>query len=314
MRIGIDFGGTQIKAAIVENGEVVQSASVDTPVGVPPAIVIDRVAEIVRQLEPRPESVGLAIPGQVDQMGMVWRLPNVPGFESFPVAHELSKRLECPVAVENDATAAALGEHLWGRGRGFSSFFMITLGTGIGGGLVMADKLICGTNGFAGEAGHIRVQEGPDAWPCSCGQHGCAEAYAGTKGMLRRFRELGGEADTIRQIAESARRGESAGQQTFEFMAEALGLLIVKLQNLLDLEAYVFTGGISQSLDLIEPKIRSILRTQCFAPPLGQVPLLVSQLGPRAGMVGAAYLHTVRAAQSKAVAQGDSAARPEPVG
>jgi glucokinase len=299
MRIGVDFGGTHIKAAIVEDGEVSQAVSVDTPQRTPAPVVIDKIAELVRQLEPRPESVGLAIPGQVDSLGMVWRLPNVPGFEAVPIAQELSKRLDCPVAVENDATAAALGEHLWGRGRGFSSFLMVTLGTGIGGGLVMFDKLVRGAQGFAGEIGHIRIHEGAEAWSCPCGQRGCVEAYAGTKGLLRKYRELGGEASKIRQIAESARRGDAAAQATFEFMAQSLGLLLVKLQNLLDLEAYVFTGGISQSFDLLEPTLRAALRDQCFAPPLGQVPLLVSQLGPRAGLVGAAYLHLVRPAQAE---------------
>jgi len=294
-RIGVDFGATQIKAAIVDNGEVVGSAAVDTPRQAPPAEVIDRIADVVHELDRHPLAVGLAIPGQVDYYGMVWRLPNVPGFEAVPIAQLLMTKLDCQVVVENDATAAALGEHLWGRGRGFASYLLVTLGTGIGGGLVINDRLVRGAHGFTAEIGHIRINSSVDAWPCICGQRGCVEAYAGTRGLLRKFAEAGGRATRIRQIAESARRGEPAGLEVFAHMGRWLGGLLVNVQNLLDLDAFVFTGGISQSFDLIEPSLHATMREQAFAPPLGQVPLLVSQLGPRAGLVGAAYLPMVRA-------------------
>ena len=294
-RIGVDFGGTQIKAAVVEEGRIVDSTTVDTPRGGSSQAVIDDIARAVLALTSTPPAVGLAIPGQVDYYGMVWRLPNVPGFEAVPIAQLLMKRLDCHVVVENDATAAALGEHLWGRGRGFASYLLVTLGTGIGGGLVVNDRLVRGAHGFTAEIGHIRINSSVDAWPCICGQRGCVEAYAGTRGLLRKFAELGGQATRIREIAESARRGEPAGLGVFEHMGAWLGGLLVNVQNLLDLDAFVFTGGISQSFDLIEPSLRNTLRSQAFAPPLGQVPLLVSQLGPRAGLVGAAYLPMVRA-------------------
>jgi glucokinase len=256
--------------------------------------VIECIAEAVSTLDDRPEAVGLAIPGQVDYYGMVWRLPNVPGFDAVPIAQKLMRRLDCHVVVENDATCAALGEHLWGRGRGFASYLLVTLGTGIGGGLVINDRLVRGAHGFTAEIGHIRINSSVDAWPCTCGQRGCVEAYAGTRGLLRKFAELGGHATRIREVAESARRGEPAGIHVFEHMGHWLGGLLVNVQNLLDLDAFVFTGGISQSFDLIEPALRATLRGQAFSPPLGQVPLLVSQLGPRAGLVGAAYLPMVR--------------------
>lgn len=292
--IGVDFGGTQIKAAVVAEGEILRSVAVDTPTGEAPHAVVEAIAEAVRRLEITPRTVGLAIPGQVDYYGMVWRLPNVPGFEAFPIAQELTERLSALVVVENDATTAALGEHLFGRGRGFANFLMVTLGTGIGGGLVVNNRLVRGAHGFTGEIGHVRINLSPQAWSCSCGQRGCVEAYAGTRGLLRKFRELGGEAQRIREIAERARRGEHAGVQVFEHLGHHLGLLLVNVQNLLDLDAFVFTGGIAQSFDLIEPSLRFTLRHQAFAPPLGQVPLLVSKLGPRAGLVGAAYLPMMR--------------------
>jgi glucokinase len=290
----VDFGGTRIKAGLVREGTILKTAAVDTPAGESPDQVVASIVHAVEQLQVCPHSVGLAIPGQVDYYGMIWRLPNVPGLEAFPIAESIGRRLGCNVVAENDATTAALGENLWGRGRGFADFMMVTLGTGIGGGLIANNKLVRGAHGFAGEIGHIKIDRSPEAWECNCGQRGCAEAYAGTKGLVRRFRELGGEATTIREIAESARRREPAGLQVFQQMGETLGLLLTNIQHVLDLEAFAFTGGIAQSFDLIEPSLRKTLRSRAFAPPLGQVPLLVSQLGARAGLVGAAYLPMMR--------------------
>jgi glucokinase len=256
--------------------------------------VLDSIAAAVLTLGSDPNAVGVAIPGEVDSEGRCWRLPNVPGFEGVHVAEELARRIGCPVAVENDATTAALGERLYGRGRDYASFLMVTLGTGIGGGLVLGHQLYPGAYGFAAEVGHINVDRSDSAWICSCGLFGCMEAYAGTKALVRKFRELAGhEVEEVLPIAASARRGEPAGVQCFEMMGRALGRGLADIQNLLDLNAIVFSGGISASFDLLEPTIREHLRKNTFAPPLGDVALLVSELGERAGVIGAAYLTTL---------------------
>jgi glucokinase len=291
--IGVDFGGTQIKAGVVEGDRIVRSTSAYTPAGAAPGTVLDAIAQVVKTLEPTPTTVGLAIPGEVDAQGRCWRLPNVPGFEGVEIASELVSRLGARVVVENDATAAALGELLFGHGQGFPSFLVVTLGTGIGGGLVIDSKLRRGRYGFAAEIGHVLIDRSPAAWPCSCGQRGCIEAYAGTRAVLRRFTELGGQGTEILHVAESARRGEQAGLDAFEMMALALADGLNGIQNVLDLDALVFTGGVSASFDLIEPALRQRLRQRAFAPPLGEVPLLVSELGDRAGVVGAAHLVTL---------------------
>jgi glucokinase len=293
MLIGVDFGGTHIRAGIVEGGEVTRLATTSTRPGSTPNEVLEAIASAALALAPKPEAVGVAIPGEVDADGRCWRLTNVPGFEGVHVAQELAQRLGCPIAVENDATAAALGEQLYGHGRVHPSFLMVTLGTGIGGGLVLGHLLYPGSSGFAGEIGHMNVDRSPDAPTCACGQRGCIEAYAGTYALLRRFRELGGQADEVLPISVSARRGEPAGLRVFEQMGEALGMGLANIQNLLDLNAIVFSGGISASFDLIEPTLRRALRQYSFAPPLAEVPLLVSELGERAGVIGAAYLTTL---------------------
>jgi glucokinase len=293
MLIGVDFGGTTVKAGIVEEGELVRSTSAATRLDTGPKEVLDAIANTVLALTPKPEAVGVAIPGEVNAEGRCWRLANVPNFEGVAIGEELAKRLNCPIAVENDATTAALGEQLYGHGRIHPSFLMVTLGTGIGGGLVLGHQLYPGSNGFAAEIGHNNVDTSVDAPLCACGQRGCIEAFAGTKALLRRFTELGGTATEVLPISVSARRGEEAGTKTFEMMGRALGKGLAVIQNVLDLNAIVFAGGISASFDLVEAHIRSSLREHVFGTPAGEVPLLVSELGERAGVIGAAYLTTL---------------------
>lgn len=293
MLIGVDFGGTQVKAGIVENGVVVRSTAAPTHAGASAADMLDIIASTVLALSSKPDAVGVAIPGEVNSEGRCWRLPNVPGFEGVHIAEELARRLHCPIAVENDATTAALGERLHGHGREHPSFLMMTLGTGIGGGLVLGHQLYPGANGFAAEVGHMKVDSATDAPLCACGQRGCVETYAGTRALLREYAKQGGHATEVLPIAVSARRGEQAGVKTFQMMGTALGRLLANIQNLLDLNAIVFSGGISASFDLIEPYVRRELRAHAFAPPLAEVPLLISELGERAGVIGAAHLTTL---------------------
>lgn len=292
MLIGVDFGGTHVKAGLVSGGEVVRSTSTATRAGSTPKEILDLLASTVLALAPKPESVGIAIPGEVDGDGRCWRLTNVPGFAGIHIAEELSRRLYgAQIAVENDATSAALGERLYGHGREHPSFLMVTLGTGIGAGLVLGHMLYPGANGFAGEFGHINVDNTPNAPPCACGQRGCVESYVGTKALIRKYKELGGpDVDEVLPIAASARRGERAGLEVFAMLGEGLGRGVAVVQNLLDLNAIVFSGGVAASFDLIEPHVRKTLATLAFAPPLAEVPLLVSDLGERSGIIGAAYL------------------------
>jgi glucokinase len=291
--VGVDFGGTRIKAGAVRDGAIERSDSIDTRAGAQPAAIFDAIAEMVKRLDLEPSSLGVAIPGECDVEGRCYRLPNVPGFEGVPIAAELARRLGCRVVVENDATTAALGEMLHGHGRKHASFVMVTLGTGIGGGVVIDRRVRRGSHGFGGEIGHVPIDRSPDAPLCNCGLRGCVEAFAGASALLGRYAALGGNgAREVRDIAEAAARGEPAAQRVFEEMGVALGLMLTAVQNVLDLDAIVFSGGVSTSFERIEPTIRSTLRDRAHGPPLGEVPLLVSELGERAGVVGAAHLAT----------------------
>lgn len=292
MAIGVDFGGTRIKAGMVRDGKVTARTVAPTPKG--RKAVLDAVARLVKQLDKRPAAVGVAIPGEVDEQGVCWRLPNVPGFAGVNIVRELSRRLGCPVACENDATAAALAEHRFGHGQRLRSFLLVTLGTGVGGGLCLDGVVRRGSHGFAGEIGHVLVDSSPKAWRCGCGARGCMEAYAGTAGVLRAFARFGGKARNLEQVAQAAREGKKAGLFALAEMGRALGLGLGSIQNTLDLDAIVFSGGASASLDLIEGALRKALASRAFAPPLADVRLLVSALGAEAGIVGAAMLPSLR--------------------
>jgi glucokinase len=294
-RIGVDLGGTRIKVAEVRGGEVLKSESVDTPAHQGPVAVMDAIAGAVKRVSSNPDEIGMAIPGEVDAQGKVWRLPNIPGFEGFEIAKELGKRTGARVCVENDATTAAFGEALYGHGKQFKSFLLLTLGTGVGGGLVIGRQLVRGAHGFGAEVGHMTVDPTPGAPPCACGNTGCLEAFAGTRALLDVFRKAGGTATEVRDVADSAHRGEAAGRAAFASMTRALGIAINSIQNLLDLDGFVFGGGVSKSFDLIEAPLRAELRARRFAEPLSEVPLVVSDFVELAGVVGAAHLPTIDA-------------------
>jgi glucokinase len=287
MKIGIDWGGTGIKGAIVEGANVRNHATAETRVDAGPAAILDDIAALVKRVAPAPQGVGVAIPGEVRADGRCWRLPNVPGFEDVNIAAELHKRIGCEVTVENDAIAAALAERLYGWGNKYRSFLLVTLGTGIGGGVVLDGNVRRGAGGFAGEIGHVLVNSDPQAWPCGCGRTGCMEAYAGSAALLRKFKEAGGSASNVRQIAESP---GPAADAVWQMMGQALGTGLATINSTLDLDAIVFAGGVSNSFQLVEPHIRQAMKSRAFAPPLANLPLLVTQLGDHAGVIGAAHL------------------------
>ncbi len=289
--IGVDFGGTQIKIGEVNEAEILRTSCMPTDLRLSPEDLIRGIADGIRQFDPQPGAVGLAIPGEIDANGRCWGLTNVPGFRGIEIGALLSAELGCRVSIENDGFAAALAELLFGHGRQHPSFAILTLGTGIGGGLVIDGEPRRGSHGFAGELGHVAIGSSDDSWPaCGCGHRGCVEAYASTRALLRRFEELGGKAEEPRDIANLADAGDPAAIEVFAMMGNSLGRGIATIQAILDLDAIVFSGGISHAFRHIEAPLRESLGAAAFARPLAEVPLLVSELGEFAGVVGAAHL------------------------
>ena len=228
--IGVDIGGTNLKiGALLPNGEVLYKMTTPSQVQEGRDSVINRIVNAIEEVERRAgeldlAGVGIGIAGAVNQRdGMVVQAPNLPGWEGFRVVEELSEVLSCPIVIDNDANVFTLGEGWRGAARESRNFCCLTLGTGVGGGLVLDGRLWYGVDGTAGEVGHIVVE--PDGIPCDCGGRGCLEMYASATALVRMAREGGeGEGITAAEIARRARGGDEQCRRLFSRMARYLGI------------------------------------------------------------------------------------------
>jgi glucokinase len=219
--------------------------------------------------------IGVGVPGLVDsESGQLLDSPNLPGWSNYDVKGEIEQRLGTAVILENDANAAALGEQWLGAGRDFESMCMYTLGTGVGGGLVLNGEIWRGWNGMGGELGHCNVE--PEGHACNCGSYGCLEQYASATAVVRMTREAlaRGTASELRQVAdaaltaqvvyEQAIRGDGVAKQVFERVGRALGLAIANMVNTLNLPLYVIGGGVSSAWDAFSPALFAEVRGRSF--------------------------------------------------
>ncbi len=261
--IGVDLGGTNLRiAAVNEGGELLEKTTTSTKLG--RAAVIDdmtaAIKEVASKFSAAPDrllGVGIGIPGIIDtNQGLLRHSPNLPGWEDCPVQEEIERRLGTPVVLENDANAAAVGEAWLGAARGIDHMCMITLGTGVGGGIVLNGRVWHGMNGMGGELGHINVD--PNGPKCGCGSYGCVEQFASATAVVRMAREAiaTGEAPELARAASSkdpqfsarvvynlAIQGDKPAQEIFRKAGWALGMLIANLVNALNLSTYVIGGG-----------------------------------------------------------------------
>lgn len=304
-RLGIDVGGTKCLGVILDGaGEVIEEQRRPTPKG--PEAIIATLAELARSMGPW-DSIGIGVPGLVTRTGVLRAAPNLVDINNFQVGALLSAELAVTVHVDNDGTCAAAAEWKTGAARGINDFVMVTLGTGIGGGVVAGGSLIRGANGFTGEIGHMVVD--PDGPPCPCGRRGCWERYASGSGLGRLAREAavgrrlervvmlaGGDAEQVRgeDVQAAAREGDTDALQVIDLFGRWVALGLVNLANILDPAAFVLGGGLAASADLYLGPIQQWFTQLLYAPHLRPHPTLVfARLGERAGAVGAALLAEV---------------------
>lgn len=304
--IGIDVGGTTIKAGRVgEDGTVLASESRPTPVSDLGAL-IGALEDLIRGLSgpDRAEAVGVGIPGLRDsRTGQILVSPNIPCLDGAPVESSLAKRLAIPVVTRNDADMSAWGEFVLGAGAGTRHMICLTLGTGVGSGLILDGELYNGSRGYAAEAGHITVD--PEGLPCSCGSRGCLEAVASATGIVAlaraRFdaveRQALPEPWTAESLAKAASEGHTGAQGVFDEAGRYLGIACATLMNLLNPEAIVLAGGVIASGDLILQPALDEARFRAFDATFGSCRVVPAELGPQAGLIGAALFaeHVVKA-------------------
>jgi len=308
--VGIDLGGTYIKGALFDlSGKLLTEGKIETEVARGEEQVIRNIATLVNRLKAsRPNEilsgVGLGVPGALDfKNGRVIQSPNFPGWEDVPIREKAQKALGVPVVIENDANAAAMGEVWVGAARRLDHFLLITLGTGVGGGLVLNRKLWYGEAGKGGEVGHMRVT--PDGPLCGCGQRGCLEVYASSSALSRMAKEKWNETqadagpfpsgfETAQGVAERAERGDPMALAAFSNLALYLGIAIANIANLLDIHHYILSGGVSNAFPLFREALRKEVAPRVFGMDLETADKTIriekALCGENAGMLGAGYL------------------------
>lgn len=300
---GIDVGGTKCLGIVLDDrGAIVREALRPTPEA---DGLLDVLADLAEELSPF-DTMGVGVPGLVTRAGTLRAAPNIAGVRDLALGPRLGERLGMPVEVDNDATCAAAAEWRLGAGQQADDLVMVTLGTGIGGGLVAGGRLHRGTNGFAGEIGHMVVDL--EGVACMCGRRGCWERYASGSGLARIAQEAAtaGRLDAVLDTVEAAddikgedvqaaaRAGDAEALAVIDIFARWVAVGLVNLTNILDPALFVLGGGLTQARDLYLDPIQKWFEQLLFAPELRPHPALeLARLGPEAGAVGAALLPLV---------------------
>lgn len=305
---GIDVGGTKIAGGVVdEDGNILEELRVESPATDAEAIE-EAIAGLVTQLRERHpiETVGVGAAGYVDKArAVVLFAPNV-AWRNEDLKGELEKRVALPVVIENDANAAAWGEFAYGAGHDVDDLLLVTVGTGVGGGLVLDGEVYRGANGVGAEIGHMRVV--PNGILCGCGKHGCFEQYASGSALVREARALalsgaqiaqgmlqraGGDLHKITGplITEAAQDGDQGAIQQLAELGRWLGEGIASLTEVLDPGVVVIGGGVSEADELLLGPTREAFASQLVGRGFRPIPeIRRARLGNRAGLIGAADL------------------------
>jgi glucokinase len=299
--IGVDLGGTNLRAAAVDrSGQMLDKISGATDYAEGREAVLADLATSIETLIRRHgnanlSGIGVGVPGFIRiQEGYVTGSNNLPYLENFPVRDEISRRVGAMVVLENDANAAALGEQWIGAGRGVDDLVLLTLGTGVGGGIISGGRIVHGHAGMAGEIGHTTVY--PDGNPCGCGNRGCLEKHASATAVvsMARLMQLG-EGLTSKQVYDLALSdGEPAAKarEIWRVVGESLGIALATLINTFNFPLYLLSGGMIGAWELFAPQMLSTVerRSFTFRATKGETRIAMAALGNEAGLYGAAYL------------------------
>lgn len=289
--IGVDLGGTTIRAAAVDRGgAILRCVQRPTPVDSQERLIEALEGAIGEALSPGVAAIGVAVPSRIDRVrGRVISSTNIP-LDDLDLRDEVSRLFGLPAQIENDGTAAAIGEWSLGAGRGVRNLVMLTLGTGVGGGLILDGKPYRGATGAAAEIGHIVVDvNGP---PCqgSCTGHGHLECLASGSAGDRAARGLYGPAADSRLLVERAQAGDARAVEALAGIGRYLGAGIVSLVNLLEPELVVVGGGFAAAGELLLGPARALLAMDGLTPGRDTVRIVPAELGTDAGLVGAALV------------------------
>jgi len=306
--IGIDVGGTSIKFGLVKNNKIYHEFSLPTFAFENPKKVLSQVqlgiSQFLKQVSSNQiEGIGIGFPGKVDaEKGIVTSAPNFNNWKNVQVSKKLLK-FGYPVFIDNDANCAALGELFFGRGRKIKSFVMVTLGTGVGGGLILNGKLFRGESGGAGEIGHITIDySGPY---CKCGKRGCIEAYAGNNYIKQRtIQKLHEYPDSLilqlvehnleniepKIINEAAKKGDELAIKILRETGYYIGIGLANIANILDVKHFIIGGGVSNAGPVLLKAIENSIKEHGIKEIVKDVKVISAKLKNKAGILGASSL------------------------
>jgi len=298
--IGLDLGGTNLRAAAIDRGGTIldrMAGKTNFSEG-REAVLTEMVSAIAGLREKHGASglqgIGIGVPGFIVlKEGIIRNSNNLPFLENFPIRDEIESRLKTWVILENDANAAALGEKWRGAGRDVDDLVLLTLGTGIGGGIISGGRIIRGHTGMAGELGHITAV--PNGNPCGCGSQGCVEKHASATAVtaMARLMQLGEL--TSEQVFDLAHQTGQAAEKACEIwrvMGESLGTTVALLINTFNFPLYLLSGGVLAAWELFAPAMMRVVeqRSATYRLTKGTTRIAKAELGNEAGLYGAAYL------------------------
>lgn len=310
-RIGVDIGGTNVKIALVDfDGKIVYSNTVPTRAEMGYEAGVNNIKQAIKELMSETgesaqtiEAIGFGLPGQIDyKEGIVKNLPNIPGWVNIPLAKIIEDEFSIPTRLDNDVRCAALGELNFGAGKGCENLICITVGTGIGSGIVLNGKLVRGASNAAGEIGHIKMDMtgGP---LCGCGDYGCFEAYASGPAIVTMAKEYisGGKSAKYKEmatdgiitpyiVAQAALQGDAVSIQIFKQMGKIIGTGLASVINLLNPEKIIIGGGVADAGAILLDPIKATILDRAMPIQANAVQIVPAQLANTAGVIGASLL------------------------
>lgn len=308
--LGIDIGGTNTVFGIVDQrGTVLGSASIKTQKHTDFDDYVNELYEAASNLIHRLDAddkihgIGIGAPNANYYTGMIESAVNLPWAPPVPLAQKISEKFGIPAAVTNDANAAAIGEMTYGVARGMKDFIMITLGTGVGSGIVVSGNMVYGADGLAGELGHVSVRR--NGRRCGCGKHGCLETYCSATGVASSAREflearkdeesllrkLPIEEITSKDVYDAAIAGDKLAKDVFEYSGKILGEALADFATFTSPEAFIIFGGLAKSGDLLMQPLREAFEANCLPMHKGKIKILLSDLKESdAAVLGASAL------------------------
>lgn len=296
LTIGIDIGGTRIKAAAMDSsGNLYEKRIERSSAGQDYRTLLRQldalIGDIRSNLDSKVTSVGLAVAGLMDkQREVIIEAPNCPDMKNRYLTSDLSQRVKLPIVMDNDANLMAIGEGAFGSAQGCAHFIAITLGTGVGGAVISDSHLIRGVDGGGGELGHIPIDiDGPE---CGCGAHGCLESYIGQIGIRRyiainspKYKETG-----LQELNELAIEGDAEAMKVFEYIGTMLAVGLGGLVNTFNPELILVGGGVAAAGTLLFEPLRRELKNRAFAQYINSLTIKEAHLGNWAGVVGSAKI------------------------